>query len=372
MNYLFAIKTAILFFPIIAFLFTLPFILSQYHRYGSIHKFRVLIVYSFILYLLTIYFLVILPLPSFEEVLQMEAPKVRLIPFTFIMDIIRESSFQLSQPNTYLKALCEPCIYTVVFNLFMTIPFGMYLRYYFKCDLKKTIKFSFLLSLFFELTQLTGLYFIYPKAYRVFDVDDLIINTLGGVCGYYIMPFFKKVLPSREEMDKKSLLKGTEVSGLRRITLFCLDCFLFFMITVFFTFISKSKYIVYFLFILYYAIIPYFWNGKTFAGNFLNVRIEFPNKKFIRLLGRAIFNYFYYFVFCFLGFVVIAFLFNQISFSTKEKIGILFLFSVIVLVFYILNIFIILIKKRMYYDLIFKTEYVSTIMEKEKKEENRE
>ena len=32
--------------------------------------------------------------------------------------------------------------------------------------------FSFLLSLFFEVTQLTGLYFLYPGSYRLFDVDD--------------------------------------------------------------------------------------------------------------------------------------------------------------------------------------------------------
>lgn len=35
-------------FPFIALLFTIPFILAQYHRYGSINKLRVLIVYSFI------------------------------------------------------------------------------------------------------------------------------------------------------------------------------------------------------------------------------------------------------------------------------------------------------------------------------------
>ncbi|UPU40245.1 hypothetical protein MX850_02280 [Erysipelothrix sp. Poltava] len=35
----------------------------------------------------------------------------------------------------------------------MTVPFGIYLRYYFNCDLKKTVILSFILSLFFEPTQ---------------------------------------------------------------------------------------------------------------------------------------------------------------------------------------------------------------------------
>ena len=48
MTYLKTIKIAILIFPIIAFLFTIPFILNQYHKYGSINKLRVFIIYSFI------------------------------------------------------------------------------------------------------------------------------------------------------------------------------------------------------------------------------------------------------------------------------------------------------------------------------------
>ena len=62
MDYVFSIKTSIMFFPIIACLFTIPYILKQYHKYGSINKLRTLIVYSFILYIMTIYFLVILTL----------------------------------------------------------------------------------------------------------------------------------------------------------------------------------------------------------------------------------------------------------------------------------------------------------------------
>lgn len=39
------------------------------------------------------------------------------------------------------------------------------------------------LTLFVELTQLTGLWGIYPCAYRQFNVDDLIMNLLGVLVG---------------------------------------------------------------------------------------------------------------------------------------------------------------------------------------------
>ena len=163
MNYIISIKTAILVFPFIALLFSIPFILHQYHKYGSINPFRVLIVYSFILYMITIFFLVILPLPERNEVVY-KPNMIKLIPFGFVNDFIKESSFVLTNPSTYLKALTEPCFYTVIFNIFMTIPFGMYLRYYYKCSFKKTVIFCLCLSLFFEITQLTGLYHLDRKS----------------------------------------------------------------------------------------------------------------------------------------------------------------------------------------------------------------
>ena len=86
-SYLYAIKTAIFIFPIIALLITLPYILYNYHKYGSISFMRTIIVYSFILYLINIFFLVILPLPKIEYVMTLKTPKYQLIPFQFINDI---------------------------------------------------------------------------------------------------------------------------------------------------------------------------------------------------------------------------------------------------------------------------------------------
>lgn len=357
MSYLISIKMAIILFPIIALIFTIPFILHQYHKYGSIHKFRVCIIYSFILYMMTVYFLVILPLPKIEEVVYQEG-MIRLIPFTFISDFLRESSFVLSNPSTYLRALKEPCFYTVAFNILMTVPFGMYLRYYFKCSLKKTLFSSFLLSLFFELTQLTGLYFIYPYPYRFFDVDDLIMNTLGGAFGYLLMGLFTGFLPSREEIDNTSIAKGKNVSGLRKITLFLLDFILFLLIESFFKTIIYGKYISIIVFCMYYVVIPYFDEGKTLAGRFLNVKLEFPNHKFSRLTIRILFLFFYYFYFPFflLRILIIDFfLFNIFLFP--------FVFFIFFL-FYPLHFFYILRGKKMYYDSIFKVTYISTIKER--------
>lgn len=87
--------------------------------------------------MITVYFLIILPLPNKETIPKPTGEMIKLVPFGFIKDFIRELSFVLTNPHTYLKALKEPFFYTVIFNIFMTILFGMYLRYYFKCNMKK-------------------------------------------------------------------------------------------------------------------------------------------------------------------------------------------------------------------------------------------
>lgn len=50
--YLIPLQSALLLFPFLAAMITLPYIIIQYRKYGSILPIRVLIVYSFIFYLL--------------------------------------------------------------------------------------------------------------------------------------------------------------------------------------------------------------------------------------------------------------------------------------------------------------------------------
>lgn len=216
------IRQAFLMFPFLAFLITLPYILYNYRKYGSVMGLRILIVYSFALYLLCIYFLVILPLPSRAEVSGMTGRRAQLLPFHFVADILRNAEFMPGDPSSWLSVFNE-AFFQVAFNVLMIVPFGIYLRYYFRCSFRKTLFLSFLLSLFFELTQLSGLYFIYPRGYRLFDVDDLIANTAGGALGYFMIQPFLKFLPSREKIDRASYLRGRKVSLSRRVFAFLAD-----------------------------------------------------------------------------------------------------------------------------------------------------
>jgi len=222
-TYLDAIKQASLFFPAIALIFSIPYLIYNYKKYGSILSLRIWIIYSFILYLLCVYCLIILPLPSPEKAQTLTGYHLQLNPFNFIFDIIKNTKINLGHPKTLLTFINNWGFLTTVFNIFMTLPFGFYLRYYFQNRLKQIIVKTFLLSLFFELTQLSGLYFIYSGNYRLFDVDDLITNTLGGVFGFLLANLLANFLPTRAEIDQKSFDRSKKISLLRRLIALTFD-----------------------------------------------------------------------------------------------------------------------------------------------------
>lgn len=218
-----ALKQAAVLYPLVAILFTLPYVAFNYRKYGSVFSLRILIVYSFALYMLCVYCLVILPLPTREAAKALSGHKAQLTPFNFVADIIKHSQVSLKDPLSFLTLINNPAFLGAAFNLLMTLPLGVYLRYYFRCGWLKTLLTGFGLSLFFELTQLTGLYFIYPGSYRLFDVDDLMINTLGTMVGFWLARPLTRWLPSRDRLDSISLERGRRVSLLRRMLAMAYD-----------------------------------------------------------------------------------------------------------------------------------------------------
>ena len=276
------IKTALILFPIIAFFITLPYLIIEYHKYGAVPLLRSVIVYTFILYLLAAFLLVILPLPSKEAALKMPTRSPQLAPFTFIKDIMVTTNLNLKNPSTYLLFLKTPTVYTVIFNLFLLFPFGVYLHYYFEKKWYQVLIMSFFLSLFFEITQLTGIFFIYPKAYRMFDVDDLMINTLGGMIGFICTKPLTIFLPSRKELDQKAYTKGTKISIYRRGIAFFIDLFLVFCFStpIWVLFGSKISFVTFYsiTLFLYEVLFPLLDNGRTIGKRLVNIRLKCINE----------------------------------------------------------------------------------------------
>lgn len=293
-SYIFPIKAAVLTFPFLAMLIAAPFLIYYYRKYGQLGKLRSLILYSFVFYLLCAYYLVILPLPSISAVAQLTSPRYELHLFQSWHNFINQTVLQLNHPSTYLPAMKQSVFLEPVFNIFLLFPFGIYCRYYFKFSIGKTILASFCLSLFFELTQLSGLYFIYPRPYRLFDVNDLLHNTIGGTLGFVCAPLFTFFLPTRNELDSESLEKGQRVTLLRRLVALVIDWLVISFVSTILSFFSSSlptrlNDLLSYPFvslvlevIIYFMILMYFWNGQTIGKKVVRIQVTENGRDHIR------------------------------------------------------------------------------------------
>lgn len=227
MTYLANIKTSLLLFVATSFVVTLPIVIFQYRKNGYYDIKEGIMTYLFVFYVQTIYLLAILPLPDPSDVATHSEPLknfIQLMPFSYIGDIkeyFQDHTFSL------IALLKAPPFYQAVFNVVMLFPLGVFLRNRFHLSFKKVLLLGFLLSLFFEITQITGLYGLYDSPYRVFDVDDLINNTLGAVIGYGMAPIFRPLFPNKEKQQKTSVRKNENVSILVQYLILILDTLLF-------------------------------------------------------------------------------------------------------------------------------------------------
>ena len=147
---------------------------------------RFLLVGSFLLYLCCVFALTFLPLPSMERATSL-VYEVELMPLHCLVDVAEKPV-----KGTML----------ILFNVLMTVPFGMFLRYYFGLDAKRVFLYSLALTTLIEFGQFSGLFFIFKGSYRLFEVDDLILNTLGGMLGYYLICKAENKLPERKCHEK--------------------------------------------------------------------------------------------------------------------------------------------------------------------------
>lgn len=289
--YLFPIKIALIFFPIISMVLSIPYAVFSYRKYGKINLFRTFIFFTFIFYIMTAFFLTLLPLPIEDKPRIATGSEMQLIPFNFVRDFINNTAFVIGNPKSYLHIFAEPAFIQAFFNALLLLPLGVYLRYYFQRSFKKTVLITFLVSLFFEITQVTGIYGIYKYPYRLFDVDDLILNTFSGIIGYSITPILTYLLPNIKKVKKEDFMIGMYSSYLKRIIAFLIDWTLLGFIPRF----NKIGIFILATFI-YFMVIPYFTNGYTIGKFIVKMKLEENgNLKFVDLLKRysiLIYGYF--------------------------------------------------------------------------------
>ncbi|MFB8774944.1 VanZ family protein [Streptomyces broussonetiae] len=220
-TYLLPVQAAVTLFPLIVVLVMVPAAVHGYRRRGRAGGWPVLVFYSFVFYLLAALLQTVMPLPADTSAhcsVARYAEKPQLEPFAFAAHLAAASGGDWS-PGT-LAALAVT--WTTVLNAVLLLPLGVYLRYYLRQRLPAATALAFATSLFLEMTQYTGLWFVYACPYRQFNVDDLILNTAGAVAGWLLAGPLGRLLPVNNP-DLERARYGTRVTMPRRLVALLAD-----------------------------------------------------------------------------------------------------------------------------------------------------
>lgn len=272
-----SILVAMLITILLSFVLFVPWLIYTYRKYSFLSVSKTIIMFSFIFYFLTALCLVLLPFPETRDTCSLQPADTvhyNLRPFQFIADIMKDSGIVLTSPATWLYLTKQPAFFQAFFNFLLLMPFGVYLRYFLKNRRywKRAFMFSFLLTLFYETTQVTGIYGIFNCAYRIFDVDDLLLNSIGALIGFLLAPIVWALFPSQEAVEAKAaeVARKDIVKPLSILLALVIDMFIVNMVWLLVGAVTGYSDILEFvvkivLYILLFGVVPSISRGATFG-----------------------------------------------------------------------------------------------------------
>ncbi|MEH3088397.1 MAG: VanZ family protein [Microbacterium arborescens] len=157
-----------------------PFVAVQYRRAGSLTAGRFALFAAALVYFFAIWTYTLLPLPDPAGI---RCAGVNVDPLQLVDDLRGAASRADGSARAFVV---DTAVLQLALNVLLFLPLGFFVRVLGRRGVFTAIIAGFGVSLVVELTQLTGVWGLYPCAYRVFDVDDLLTNTTGALLGSVI------------------------------------------------------------------------------------------------------------------------------------------------------------------------------------------
>ena len=208
---------AVILGAILSILLLVPMIARQYRHWGTLSVSRLFLILAFMLYLIAIPMYTLLPsginIDAFCEMTT--GPHTQLIPFQFLKVLdVRRTGFSPSD------LIANVALQQVVLNVILFVPLGIFLRKLNGFRAWAVLMAGLGTSILVELTQLTGNWGLSECSYRVFDVDDILLNTFGTLIGLMLSPILELFPGVR--LDERDQLRIRPINRKRRLVqLFC-------------------------------------------------------------------------------------------------------------------------------------------------------
>lgn len=112
-------------------------------------------------------------------------PRLEPFNFWFTVETIR------ARGEPWYEYFANVNLLAAAMNYILCVFIGMALANH-TARLSIAVAFGLGMTLLVEFTQLTGIWGLFPCAYRQFNVDDLILNSLGVVSGFLLARYWQR------------------------------------------------------------------------------------------------------------------------------------------------------------------------------------
>jgi glycopeptide antibiotics resistance protein len=191
---------------VLAVVLLIPVSAVQYRLDGRLGPKDLAILVTAAVYALALWTYTLLPLPA-EDTYRCQGSQLRLFGSLGAVRLPDDG------PASLLR---DPAFLQIALNVLLFVPLGYFLRAVLRRGVVVATVLGLGVSLLIELTQRTGVWNLYDCAYRLFDVDDLVVNTLGATVGSLV----SLLLVRRRRPD---VVMPTHVSLGRRLVGFVCD-----------------------------------------------------------------------------------------------------------------------------------------------------
>ncbi|WP_106815783.1 VanZ family protein [Microbacterium timonense] len=193
---------------VVGVLLFVPFVALSYRRRGGFGIGRFLLWGAALVSAMAIWTYTLLPLPDPDAI---RCAGVNL-DVTTLADDVRVAVSRGGNPAV------DPAVLQLLLNVLLFVPLGFFLRVLGGRGVAVAAVVGVALSGFVELTQLTGVWGLYPCGYRVFDVVDMLTNALGAVLGSLlglVVPRRHRGSPKLPDADRpQPVTRGRRLLGM--------------------------------------------------------------------------------------------------------------------------------------------------------------
>jgi glycopeptide antibiotics resistance protein len=191
---------------VLAVVLLIPVAAVQYRLDGRLGPGDLAILLTAAVYALALWTYTLLPVPA-EDTYRCQGSQLRLFGSLGQVRLPEEG------PASLLR---DPAFLQVALNVLLFVPLGYFVRVVLHRGVLVATSLGLGISLLIELTQRTGVWHLYDCAYRLFDVDDLLVNTLGATVGSLVSLLLVR-------RTRPEVVLPTTISIGRRLTGFACD-----------------------------------------------------------------------------------------------------------------------------------------------------